>query len=86
MPLCDTCGIVLVNVVRGIIIRLFISFSDLPSSVTKLRGGTCDSTCLIYCPSMAIFEFGFLLTTLAFVLLRLISISNCLLYFVYCIY
>ena len=46
----------LVNVVRAIIILLVISFSDLPSSVSKLpRYILYDGTCSICCPSMAIF-------------------------------
>ena len=80
MPRYDSNVLKLVNVVRLIIILLFISFSDLPSAVIKLPRYIYNVTCSICCPSMAIFilsEFGFLLTTIASVFLILIVIPNC---------
>ena len=80
MPRHDSSVLMLVNVLRAIIILLLISFSDLPSSVIKRPSYIYDDNCSICSPYVAILifgEFGFLLTTIALVLLILIFIPNC---------
>ena len=53
MPRHDSNVVMLVNVVRAVVIPIWISFADLPPSVIKPRKYTYDDTCSICCPSIS---------------------------------